>query len=112
MGGSFFKKDKKRWRMRTFGNTVHKYGLREAAPPEFPPSYKLAERRKQQKDPKWGRCFKEDLKCFFNPSGSDDKDSEGKHNPAWTDRILLRSPNDAIQFETNLYSRVASPKYF
>jgi len=111
--GSWFGKSKKGWSLTTTENPVSSIGLREAAPPEFPPSYKLAEPKTMAKHKAWGRCFEGDSKCFYNPSGSkSDVDWKGKHNPAWTDRVLMRSSNKGVQFDTKAYLRVPSPEGF
>merc|ERR1719436_1057020 len=85
--------------------------LREPERPAFPPTYKLNDPQKLQAQSesvkvtdKWFHCNRHDPyeSCFINP------DKKPKHNPAWTDRILVK----ANKFVTNEYSRrMISPKF-
>jgi hypothetical protein len=74
--------------------------------PDFAPTYKV-EKRMHVRDPLWTRCFSWDPQsCFHN------EDKKGKHNPAWTDRVLVRS-SGTQRVEALEYSRrpIDSSKY-
>lgn len=87
----------KYWDVITTPNTVKSFGIQEAGVVGFAPTYKLKGADKiKQETPK--RCLKDEPTCFINDSG------KGKHNPAWTDRILMQSSSN-VHFTTNEYSR-------
>eukprot|EP00928_Gymnodinium_smaydae_P093813 TRINITY_DN7812_c0_g1_i1.p1 TRINITY_DN7812_c0_g1~~TRINITY_DN7812_c0_g1_i1.p1 ORF type:complete len:750 (-),score=96.12 TRINITY_DN7812_c0_g1_i1:291-2540(-) len=71
-------------------------GLKEVAPPNFAPTYKYNSKQKSEHvGPAWRHCFDGEVNCMVNQR------KFGKHNPAWTDRILAK----AARFETSVYSR-------
>lgn len=89
---------KKKWELVTIKNSVSKMALQEPEMPKFPPTYKLVDLSKAMKqDPEWYHCNRKNPRevCYLNPT------KKPKHNPAWTDRILVK----AFQFETVEYSR-------
>merc|ERR1712110_1352247 len=77
-------------------------GFREAALPNFPPTYKTAA-ESEIKEGAWKSCrFGGELgkrRCYHN------KDKKGKHNPAWTDRILIKEASKYYRLETAEYSQ-------
>lgn len=86
----------KYWEFIETNSTLKATGLREVSSVEFAPTYKLG-----QKQSKYGRdvqrCFPADRgACFTN------EDGKYKHNPAWTDRVLVRS---RAPVETKAYLR-------
>lgn len=92
------KKDKKpKWLVDTYSNSLKRFGLREAAPVQFPPTYKLVKKGKLTCFGVKKRCFQQDPKCVCNESG------KSKHNPAWTDRVLVAGKN--VNFNTHSYTR-------
>lgn len=93
------------WEIDPQNNPVKPMGLREVAPAEFSPTYKLKAASKI-KDGAWKRCFSGEPMCFMNDS------KKGKHNPAWTDRILMKSSSESIHLETTEYSRRPPPGSF
>jgi gas vesicle protein len=84
----------------TVDNTIARHGFVEPGGiPDFPPSYKVSARSKAfAYKPEWAQCFQWDLGCFHN------EDKKGKHNPAWTDRILVRASR-GHQVDAHEYGR-------
>jgi hypothetical protein len=85
-----FTKDKKKWKLdrqvpNPLFNMQHKF--REVGPPNFAPTYKLGKTDKSLDGYK--HCLSGDATCLINESKKD------KHNPAWTDRILVRDSERA-----------------
>merc|ERR1719282_431281 len=77
------------WKTITSKNTLTELNIFEADVPDWPPTYKVApETQASQLQNAWYFCAEEKQKgrersCFMN------KLRKVKHNPAWTDRILL-----------------------
>lgn len=91
---------KKEWKKINTPNTVKSTGLQEVELPKFAPTYKLVAKKKaDEADLGWSKCLKGEPSCFMNPS------KKGKHNPAWTDRILVKAKPTAATVETMEYSR-------
>jgi len=92
------------WDIVPVPNPVKGTGLQEVLPVTFPPTYKLmhpykaAKIEAKAKDKLWKRCLEGEKMCFVN------EDRKGKHNPAWTDRILMKSSKN-VRLETTHYSR-------
>lgn len=95
------------WRKYKINNKVRRTGVREAALPRFSPTYKLASPKKASTyPPEWVKCLDGEPSCFLN------KDAKGKHNMAWTDRILVQSSPNVKELRTTEYSRrTISPDY-
>merc|ERR1712060_84381 len=87
MGVHCFEKKRGTWRMRTFPSVIFNSGLQELAAPAFPPTYKFG-----GVGPKPGERVAHDP-CVFRGLSRCLANSDGKpkHNPAWTDRILIKS---------------------
>jgi len=96
--GSWGLQDIRYWDIVPTDNTVKVLGVQEAGTVDFAPTYKLkgVDRIKPEA---WKRCLKGEPTCFTNDSG------KGKHNPAWTDRILMKSFSESIQLTTKEYTR-------
>jgi len=92
------------WTVNTAQSRLSSMGLFEA-PVEFGPSYKLMTASKASKA-KSHRCVKDMKLCYGNPSG------KGKHNPAWTDRVLVQADPQVAQVEVIEYSRHDVPENF
>lgn len=92
------------WTVNTTQSRLPSMGLFEA-PVEFGPSYKLGPASKASKA-KSHRCVKDMKLCYLNPSG------KGKHNPAWTDRVLVQADPQVAQVEVLEYSRHEAPDDF
>eukprot|EP00930_Biecheleria_cincta_P006784 TRINITY_DN107852_c0_g1_i1.p1 TRINITY_DN107852_c0_g1~~TRINITY_DN107852_c0_g1_i1.p1 ORF type:complete len:730 (+),score=139.94 TRINITY_DN107852_c0_g1_i1:63-2252(+) len=88
----------KYWDIEPTRNTVKAFGIQEAGIVDFAPTYKV-KGDDQIKPGDWKRCLKDEPTCFTNDDGM------GKHNPAWTDRILMKSLSESIQLTSNEYSR-------
>lgn len=77
--------------MVTSWNIMKKWGLQEAfnGPPSFPPTYTVKPEKdamkKKGNGKAWVKCIEGTEWCYLN------KDADGKHNPAWTDRVLYRA---------------------
>eukprot|EP00928_Gymnodinium_smaydae_P006413 TRINITY_DN12266_c0_g2_i1.p1 TRINITY_DN12266_c0_g2~~TRINITY_DN12266_c0_g2_i1.p1 ORF type:complete len:729 (+),score=146.67 TRINITY_DN12266_c0_g2_i1:142-2328(+) len=93
-----FRKREATWELDSFSSMgVKNYGLKEAAEPNFAPSYKYENVQKaKDADPRWRQCFDGEVNCLSN------KQMDGKHNPSWTDRVLVRSRSG---FQTEVYER-------
>eukprot|EP00930_Biecheleria_cincta_P101909 TRINITY_DN9355_c0_g1_i1.p1 TRINITY_DN9355_c0_g1~~TRINITY_DN9355_c0_g1_i1.p1 ORF type:complete len:666 (+),score=130.94 TRINITY_DN9355_c0_g1_i1:75-2000(+) len=85
------------WTMSSQSNSLKRFRLREAAPVQFPPTYKLMEKGTKKCFGVKQRCFGLEKKCICNKSG------KSKHNPAWTDRVLMAGNN--VRLETTSYER-------
>eukprot|EP00931_Biecheleriopsis_adriatica_P044381 TRINITY_DN25398_c0_g1_i1.p1 TRINITY_DN25398_c0_g1~~TRINITY_DN25398_c0_g1_i1.p1 ORF type:complete len:731 (-),score=143.83 TRINITY_DN25398_c0_g1_i1:104-2296(-) len=90
------------WDIEPTENIVNHLGLREASSVVFAPTYKV-KRDEKIKDGAWKRCLAGQPTCFMNEG------KEGKNNPAWTDRVLVKTSSDAVHVETNEYSRRPGP---
>jgi len=92
------------WTVNTTQSRLPNMGLFEA-PVNFGPSYKLGTASKASKA-KSHRCVKDMKFCYVNPSG------KGKHNPAWTDRVLVQADPQVAQVEVLAYARHEAPEDF
>jgi hypothetical protein len=92
------------WTVNVTQSRLPSMGLFEA-PVEFGPSYKLGPASKASKA-KSHRCVQGMKLCYLNPSG------KGKHNPAWTDRVLVQADPQVAQVEVLDYSRHDTPEGF
>jgi hypothetical protein len=90
------------WQVVRTRNRVAQMGLREVTPPKWPPTYKLAPKGELEDDAPF-RCYSSEPLCFMNPTKT------GKHNPAWTDRILMQSSKATLRLEPNEYKRRPIP---
>lgn len=82
-----YQKSDDAYSLQPFVNKFLKYNLREASEPLFPFSYKV---KPSHKCAKYGITQARLLNgtCYVN------KDGSHKHNPAWTDRILIRDSKE------------------
>eukprot|EP00933_Yihiella_yeosuensis_P079161 TRINITY_DN913_c1_g2_i2.p1 TRINITY_DN913_c1_g2~~TRINITY_DN913_c1_g2_i2.p1 ORF type:complete len:750 (-),score=153.56 TRINITY_DN913_c1_g2_i2:464-2632(-) len=76
------------------------YQVKEAATPDFAPTYKFEDINKVKGKGKngWYKCLEDEKVCLIN------KAQDGKHNPAFTDRIIM-SANSGTFIETIGYYR-------
>jgi len=88
---------KRVWERQAVQSRVRQSGLFEA-PVGFAPTYKVGPRSKAEKS-EFYRCGAGEGLCYHNPSG------KGKHNPAWTDRMLLQADSSKAEVEVLEYSR-------
>merc|ERR1740129_2362791 len=90
-----------KYELQVMNNRLLSAGLREAATPYFPFTYKVvkADAAKQLKK-EWVRCLPGELICYANA------DKNAKHNPAWTDRILIR---DSVRWKISTTSYEQHP---
>lgn len=86
------------WSLRAVENLIPALGLREAGPVSFAPTYKMKPPERAAREGHYHRCLSGEPTCFANT------DRKGKHNPAWTDRILLQN-SDRVSLHTYEYSR-------
>lgn len=82
-----------------------RHRLREADKADFAPTYKLAKMSEYKGKGKkklplsaWNMCYPQENYCLLN------EDQDFKHNPGWTDRILVQD-SDLISVHTTQYSR-------
>mmetsp|Transcript_33891 Transcript_33891/g.93717 ORF Transcript_33891/g.93717 Transcript_33891/m.93717 type:complete len:712 (-) Transcript_33891:87-2222(-) len=85
-----YQADKEAWALKETPNTLFNSGLFEAGAPNFAPTYKLRASGKA-KAHAFHRCLPEDAGayCLLN------KEGKAQHNPAWTDRVLLKDSRRA-----------------
>lgn len=93
------------WTPVSIENTIPATGVREAAPVDFAPTYKVSSPEGALGHGHWARCLGDEPTCFVNG------DSKGKHNPSWTDRVLLKS-SERVSLATTEYSRRPVPASF
>lgn len=112
-GGNFqcFEKPEdggKKWDLVETPSRLSSFNLREVALPPFPPTYKVSAPHPAYKKPDvWIDCsLAGEGLCFVNSDG------KGKHNPAWTDRILVSVSKAGLKWQPLEYSRrPASPTF-
>jgi len=93
------------WKMEPFKNPLSRLisesqGWKELDVPDFTPTYKVGECSGTDFGEVWEGHI-ESGKCWHN------EDQKGKHNPAWTDRILVAG-KDHIRWTRELYQTVQS----
>lgn len=93
------------WSLNSVDNPIPAMGLREAGPVNFAPTYKMKGPEHASRAGHYSRCLSGEPTCYVN------NDRKGKHNPAWTDRILLQN-SDRVSVSTHEYSRrPVTPEY-
>jgi hypothetical protein len=96
-------------KLKKLSNPVMKHGLSEVAIPSFPPSYKhvnkkaMSDIQKKHGDD-WVHCFGGEDVCIGN------EDKKPKHNPAWTDRVLIKPGKKTKEWQNKLYERRPAPE--